>query len=134
MGSFADWMENKVLDHYFGQTASGSPASVYFALSTTTITDAGGNLTEPSGNGYARKSMTNNKTTWGTASAGSVSNAAQIDFAQASGSWGTVVDFAVMDAASGGNMLAYGTLSTSKTIDSGDTASFAASAITITLN
>lgn len=134
MGSFADYLENKILDYVFGATAFTAPANIYIALSTTAITDAGGNLTEPSGGNYSRKSVANNKTTWATSSGGSLSNAIQIDFAQASASWGQVVDFALMDASSGGNMLAYGTLTTAKTIDNGDTASFAAGQLTLTLN
>lgn len=54
MGSFADHLENKLLDHVFGGGDYARPATLYIGLSTTTIADGGTNITEPSGNGYAR--------------------------------------------------------------------------------
>jgi hypothetical protein len=134
MGSFADYAENKVLDHIFSGTTFTVLTNLYFGLSTTTITDAGGNITEPSGNGYARVTVTNNATNFPAASGGSKSNGTIISFPQASGSWGTVTDFFISDASSGGNIIAYGTLGTSKAVTSGDTLQFAIGALTITLN
>lgn len=133
MGSFADYLENKVLDHVFGATSFSAPATLYIGLSTTTITDAGGNITEPSGNGYARVSVTNNTTNFPNASGGSKSNGTAITFPTASGSWGTVVDFFIADASSSGNILGYGTLTTSKTVTNGDTVSIPSTQMSITL-
>ena len=133
-GSFADYLENKLLDLVFGATAFSAPATLYVGLSTTTITDAGGNITEPSGNAYARVAVTNNTTNWPAASAGSKSNGTAITFAQATGSWGTITDFFIADAAAAGNIIAYGVLTASKAIGNGDTASFAIGDIVITLN
>jgi len=134
MGSFTDYLENKLLDHVFGGGDYSRPATVYIALSTTTITDAGGNMTEPSGNNYSRVSVTNNPTNWPAASGGAKANGTAFTFPTASGSWGQVIDFAIMDHITAGtNMLGYGTLTTPKTIDSGDTASFAIGDLDITL-
>ena len=133
MGSFTDFLELEVLDHVFGAATYTAPATLYVGLSTTTITDAGGNITEPSGGSYARVAVTNNATNFPAASAGSKSNGTAITFTTATGSWGTVVDFFIGDASSAGNILGYGTLTSSRTIASGDSASFAASALTITL-
>lgn len=140
MGSFTDHVELKVLDHLFGASNSlvaFSANMYYIGLSTTTITDAGGNITEPSGNGYARCAATNNKTTFGNAAAGSVNNAVALGFPQASGSWGTVIDFFLANHATqagASQIFGYGTLGTSKTIQSGDTPSFAVNALQITLD
>lgn len=132
MSAKSDYLENKFLDHVLGNTAYSVPATVYVALYTATPNDAGGG-TEVSGNGYARASVTNNTTNWPNASGGSKSNGAAIQFAAASGgSWGTVTHFALFDAASAGNMLYYGALTSSKTINDGDQAQFAASTLTIT--
>ena len=62
--------------------------------------------------------------------------AAEIAFATATGSWGTVTDWFIADngTVGAGNILCYGTLTASKAIDSGDTAKAAANAITITLD
>ena len=44
MGSYADFLENKILDHVFGGPDYTRPATLYIGLSTTTISDAGGNI------------------------------------------------------------------------------------------
>lgn len=126
-GSFTDYLEVKVLDLVFGLTAFSPSATFYVGLSTTTITDAGGNITEPVGNNYSRVTVTNNKTNFSNASGTptEVSNATEIAFPQASGSWGTITDFFVSDAVSGGNIYIYGVLTVPKVITSGDTARFA---------
>jgi len=134
MGSFGDFLENELLDHVFGAAAYAAPATLYMALSTADPLDDGSGLNEPVGGAYARASVTNDLTEWPAAAAGSKSNANQITFPTATALWGTVTHFAIMDAASGGNMLAHGSLTTPKTIDPGDTASFAASDVTITLD
>jgi hypothetical protein len=125
MGSFADYLENKLLDHVHNQTAFTSPTNLYFALSTTTISDDGSGMTEPVGGSYARANMVANTTNFPAASGGAIANGVAITFPTATASWGTVTDFAIMDAATSGNMLGYAVLTASKTIDSGDTPSFA---------
>src|SRR5690606_1282100 len=103
-------------------------------LSTTAPTQAGGNFKEPSGNGYARVAVTNNSTNWPAASNGAKSNANAITFPQATGSWGTVTHFGIFDAATSGNLLAWGELSQSKAISAGDTPYFAAGSLTLNLS
>ncbi len=133
MGAFTDYLENKMLGHLFG-TAYTAPTTVYMALSTTTPTDAGGNVTEPSGNSYARVAIGNNSTNWNAASGGTVTNKTAITFPEATGSWGTVTHFVLYDAATAGNALIWGALTASKAIGTGDTASFAAGALSISLD
>lgn len=133
MGSFTDFLELELLDHVFGAAAYTAPATLYVGLSTTTITDAGGNITEPSGGAYARVAVTNNATNFPAAAAGSKSNGTAVNFPTATASWGTVIDFFIADASSGGNILGYGTLTVAKTVGSGDTPSFAIGDLVITL-
>lgn len=135
MGSFADYAEAKILDYVFSTAAFTPAATLYFGLSTTTVSDAGGNITEPSGNAYARVAVTNNATNFPAASvgAGSKGNGVAITFPQASGSWGTVTDFFISDASSAGNIYGYGVLGTAKTVTNGDTVQFAINGLTITL-
>jgi hypothetical protein len=78
--------------------------------------------------------VTNNGTNWPAASGGAKSNGAAITFPQATASWGTVTHFGILDAATSGNLLCWGALSASKTIDAGDTPSFAAGELDITLD
>ena len=83
------------------------------------------------GNGYARKSVTNNATNFPAASGGAKSNGVDIDFAAASGAWGTVTDFFVADASTAGNILGYGVLTVSKTPTAGDVVRLAAGSLAI---
>jgi len=131
MGSFADYWENEILDHLFGK-GSYTPPTIYVGLSTADPDDDASGLAEPSGNSYARTSTAG--ADWNVASGGTLDNANDITFPEASGSWGTITHFALFDAASAGNMLAHGTLSVSKSIDSGDTAKFAAGDLDVSLN
>ena len=111
MGSFADFWEKSVLDHIFMKTSYTQPTNIFVALSTTTITDAGLNVTEPSGGAYARVSTAG--ADWNAAVGSTVDNLNAITFPQATGFWGNIIDFALFDASSAGNTLAYGTLSLS---------------------
>ncbi|MFQ5441451.1 MAG: hypothetical protein ACE5EB_01865 [Thermodesulfobacteriota bacterium] len=129
--SFADYLENKILDHIVGKTAYTMP-TVYVGLSTADPLDDASGLAEPVGNAYARVATAG--TDWNAAAAGSIDNANVITFPQATGSWGTVTHFALFDALTAGNMIASGALTASKAIGNGDTADFAANQLTITLD
>ncbi len=130
MGSFSNYLENELLDHVFKTTSYTVPTNIYVALSTADPTESGGSIAEPSGNNYSRVACN----TWDAASGGAIANTGAITFPTPSGSWGTVTHFALYDASTAGNMLAYGTLASSKNIGSGDTPSFAAGELDITLD
>ena len=134
MSALSDFLEAAVLNHFFRNTDIGSPpANVYIALSTAATTDAG-SVTEPSGNGYARKAVSTTGSFGAPGAGGSISNSAEIAFAAASGgSWGTVTHMAIMDAASGGNMLYHGPLTASRTVNDGDVFRFIAGALVLSL-
>jgi hypothetical protein len=131
MGTFSDYWENEILDHVFGK-GSYTPPTIYVGLSTADPGDSGAGLSEPSGNGYARAQTT--ASDWNVAADGHVDNANPILFATATGDWGTLTHFALFDAASGGHLLAYGTLSEPKAFGSNDTARFAAGELDVTLD
>lgn len=132
--SFADFLENELLDHVWGNAAFAPADPLYIGLSTTTPNDDGTNITEPVGGSYARVSVVNNLTNWPVAVGGAKANGVAVDFPTATGSWGTVTYFFISDAASGGNIYGSGQLTVAKTIDSGDTASFAIGDLDITLD
>jgi hypothetical protein len=118
MSAKSDYLETEILDHILGKGARDftSPANLYVALSTANPTDTGSGLAEPSGNGYTRQSVA-----FGAASGGATSNTAQLTFGPCTTTtWGTITHFAIFDASSAGNMLYYGALTASKTIDVGD--------------
>jgi len=131
MAGKSDYLENKVLDFLLGGVSFTPPATVYIALFTAAPTDAGGG-TEVSGGGYARVAVTNNTTNFPAASNGTKSNGTTITFPTATADWGTVVAVGIFDASTGGNLLFWANLSTSKTIQNGDTAQFAAGSLTFT--
>ena len=126
MGSISDYLENELLDHVMGVGAYTPPSTVYIGLSTADPTDDASGLAEPSGNNYARESLSFN-----AAASRKVENASQITFNQASGAWGTITHYALFDALSGGNMLAHGSLSTPKEVVSGNTPSIAAQEVDV---
>ena len=92
--------------------------------------------TEVSGGSYSRVAVTNNNTNFPAATSpsgvGTKLNATAIIFPQSSGSWGTVTHFAIFDAASAGNMLIYGTLTSARAVTTGDTPKFLASGFSLT--
>lgn len=131
MGSKSDVYEVDILKATTGQATSiltTTPITPYVALYTVAPTDSSGG-TECSGGSYARVAA-NGK--FGTPSAGSVANNAVITFPTATASWGTVVAFAILTASSGGSMLMWGALGTSKAVGTGDTPSFAVGQLTLT--
>lgn len=128
MGSISNYLEDELLDHIFN--AAYTPVStVYLALSTADPTDDGSGMAEPSGNGYARKAIT-----FSAASSRQIDQNADVNFDQASGSWGTITHWAIFDALTSGNMLAHGALSTSKQVVSGNTPSVASGEVTISVS
>ncbi len=130
MGSFADYWENKILDHIFGK-GDYAPPTIYVGLSTADPLDSASGLSEPDGNGYARAQTS--ASDWNAASGGSLDNADDVTFAEATGNWGTVTHFALFDAATGGNMLAHGTLSQPRSVGNSETARFEAGALGVSL-
>jgi len=89
--SMFDDFENDVLDAMLGATATLLASGVEIGLSTTTPTEAGGNITEPSGAGYARVYVNNDGSEWPASTVGEKANANTLTFPQASGgNWGLV--------------------------------------------
>ncbi len=132
-GSKSDYLETKILDHVLGGPDYTRAATVHVALFTAAPTDAGGG-TEATGGAYARVAVTNNATNFpaATGPASTKKNGTAITFPKATASWGTVVSWGIFDAATAGNLLYWGNLTTSKSVGIDDTPSFAANAITIT--
>lgn len=129
-GSFSDLAESRVLTWLLTTDSATRPTAWHLALFTTAPTDAGGG-TEVSGGSYARKAVTFSISGTGPTTA---TNSAAVEFDAASASWGTVVAVGVFDASTGGNMLAWGDLTTSRAISSGDIFRVPAGDLDITLD
>lgn len=131
MSQMSDYLEAAIVNHIFRGTSFAAPTTLYVALYTAAPTDAGGG-TEVTGGSYARVAVTCNTTNWGAPGTnGTTSNSNAITFPTATANWGNVVAVAFFDAASGGNMLIWLT-QTSTAVNSGQTASFAAGALSVT--
>jgi len=139
MSAASNYTEDKTLDFWLkaNSATTTAPATVYVALFNSNDSAGGtaedleaGTLTEECGGGaYARQSVT-----FGTVSGGSVSNSGNVTFPAATdGNWGTITHVAVMNASSAGEVLFYGALDTSKTIDSGDTFQITTGNLTVSL-
>ena len=111
--SFSDTFETTVLTWSFTTSSATRPTEWHIALYTASPSDPGGG-TEVSGGGYARQAVTF------TVSGNTASNNAAIEWPVATAAYGTVTDVGVFDASSGGNLIAYAALTTSKAIDTGD--------------
>lgn len=113
MAGFTDYLEKKILDLIFSDTAYSVPATLYFGLFTVAPADDGTGGTEVTGGSYARVSVTNNSTNFPAATEGDPSvkqNGTAITFPTATADWGTVVAMGVWDASSGGNLLVWSPL------------------------
>ncbi len=128
MGSLADYAELKLLDHVFN-TAYTPASTIYLGLCTADPTDAatGASCNEVSNaNSYARTAIT-----FGAASSRRVTQSGTVTFPTATGSWGTVTHWVILDTATygSGNVLAHGSFSVSKSIVNGNTPSIASGVV-----
>ncbi len=113
--SFSNFLETEILDHVFGGAAYTAPTTHYLALYTAAPGETGGGTeVSTSGTAYARQSVAF------TTTGNTTSNTAAVEYPTATANFGTVTHVGVFDASTGGNLMAYAALSSSKTIDSGD--------------
>lgn len=125
MAAMTDYLENALVDHVLRNTAYTSPTTVYLALFTDATSDAGGG-TEVTGGSYARQAVTMT-----APSNGATENSGTVSFTNMPAA--TVTHCAIFDASTAGNMLLHGALDASRTVGSGDTLTFAAGALDVTL-
>lgn len=105
MGKLTIFGRNALIDHVY-KAAYTPPATVYLALFTT-ATDETGAGTECTATNYSRHAIT-----FAAASSRSLTQSADVTFDQVTtDDWPSTGYYGIMDAATGGNMLAYGSLS-----------------------
>lgn len=125
--SLSDTFETRTLQWLFTTDAVTRPSAWYIGLFTSNPGETGAG-TEVSGGSYAREAATF------TVSGNLATTASVVEFPTATASWGTITHGAVFDAASGGNMIAYGALTTAKAIDTGDILRIPAGDFDVTLD
>ena len=138
MSAASNYLENKLLDHTlrYGTAPYTGASTLYLALFTNTSSNAAANLeagtltdeVTTSSSAYVRKAIT-----FAAASSGSSASNATVTFDAATANWGTITHVAVMDASTSGNVLFYGAVTTSKTIETGDTFQVSSGNLTISL-
>lgn len=155
MAALSDFAENKIIDFLFRGQALGitgasaaagtGPTNIYVALYTANPSDSTAG-TEVTGGSYARVTVASSLANWagtqgtGTTTAssgttGTTSNNNAITFPAPTANWGVITGAALLDASSGGNILAYGALTVNKTVNNGDAApSFPAGSLTFQLD
>ena len=141
MAGLTNTFEQDMLDHLFGKATLTAP-TIYVGLSTTTPTEAGGNITEPTGSNYARVSTS--ASDWNAASTAAdvttIDNANQISFTQANADYSSganithVVLFNDASGSAASNIIGFGALTTAKPILNGDTPIITAGSLDITLD
>jgi len=136
MGGFGDAWETMIMSHRFNITRYAT-CDLYVGLSSADPTDDASGVSEPPGKGYARVKTTNaSSTSWqiSDATGTTVNNSVAIEFGAASDDWGTMTHFALFSGGTAGaSVLAHGALTSSKTVENGDTARFSASQLNICL-
>ena len=126
MGSYADNLEDKMLDHIFQNGAYTPTATVELALWVGDPLDTGAGGAEAAYTNYARQTIS-----FAAAAARAIAQSAQVDFPQAgvSGQAG-ITHYAVFEAGAGG-ILAHGALSGTINVVQGNTPSIAAGEVII---
>ncbi len=134
MSAFSNYYANKIIDATLRNTSFALPSTVYLGLFTSATgldTDSLGTATEvsTSGTAYARKSIT-----FAAPTNGVTAPAADVEFIEATGNWGTVTHVAILDAATGGHVIYWAALNSPKAITAGDVARFKTTTLSVTVS
>jgi hypothetical protein len=156
MAALSNFIENHLIDFLLraqslgitGATAAAGtgPATTYIALFTAAPTAAGGGTEVVStGTNYSRVPITSALTAWaGTQGAGTTvassgtsgqtSNNTVVTFANPSASWGTITSVGIFDAATGGDLLMFGNLTSPQAVSPTNPAIFPAGSLVLSLS
>ena len=126
--AFTNFLETELLDHAFGGNAYTAPATLYLALFTAVTDGEAGTVTEVSGGGYARQTMAM------TVTGNEATTSGAVEYPTATANYGTVTHVGIYDALTAGNLMAYASLASSKTIETGDVFRVPAGDLDITLD
>jgi hypothetical protein len=132
MSAMSTYLENALVNHVLRNTAYTSPGTtVYVGLIKyydAAVVEAGTLTQEASGGSYARVQVT----AWDAASNGATQNTGAITFPTATGDWGGISGVIISDAASAGNVLLHGSLTSARDVKNGDVFKFNAGDLDVT--
>jgi len=128
MTDFTDYVETEIANWIVGGVdMPTSHGNVYVGLHTGDPTETG-DANEVSAASYSRASTTAG-TDW-TIGTGTFENSSDISFPEAQELWGDVSHFSLWDSQTGGNALGYSSLSSTRTVESGDAPVFRTASLT----
>lgn len=141
MSGFSVYLDNKLIDHVFKGTTYASPTKYLALFKQSTGLDSNSGFADyelPSSGAYARLALPNS--IWSAAASGVTKNTSELAFEIATTNWGEVTHIGIMDAATGGNCIAWGALANPVTgaeegrdIETGDQLIIRANALTVKL-
>ncbi len=124
-----EFMRNVQFDTLFqNRSYAFAHTNAYVGLFTADPTSSGDQTNEVGAAEYNRV-----QPTWDTVDADTETITGTVDFPEATSSWGSVSHVALLDASSGGNMMAYEPLGTPLSITSGDQVSLQPNDLTATV-
>jgi len=127
MSQFSDYAENALFNLLLRATSLSAPTTVYIALYTSNPTDANTGTELATGN-YVRQPVT-----FAAPSNGSGANSGNVTWDPASTAFGVISHIGIFDSLTGGNLLLYGALNSSKTIGAGDIFRISTGQLVVTL-
>ena len=128
MAALGTWAETAIVNALLRNIGFTLPTTWFLALYLTNPT-AANTGTEVSGVSYVRQPIL-----FGPPSGGTVANSADIAFPLAGTSWGNIAYGGIITASSGGNLLFYGPLVTTRFIGAGDVLKFLTGSVQITVS
>jgi len=129
MAALSNYAEKLLLDWAMTTGSATRPTAWFLALYTAAPSDSGGG-TEVSTGGYARQAIAFNAA---ATPAGTTENTSAVTFTASGAGYGTVTHIGIFDASTSGNLLWHGAMTASRTVNDGDTLTFASGAVALTL-
>lgn len=127
------YLRDALINHIFRSTSLPKPDSIWIGLFLLPPNAAGGG-TEVTGGSYARVQVGPGDVSWNgpTAGNGIATSAIDFTFPTPTADWGNVSAWAIYDAAVGGNLLVFSTMSAVIPVLSGSNPRFVAGSLTAT--
>lgn len=132
------YFKNLIMGNVFKtKTSPALPSAYYIGLSKTAPNVSGGNVSEPSssGTGYARVKL--DTTILDVPASGTIKNKAAISFPESVTAWfpssSPAAYYVIYDSATGGNLLMYNSLTSTRVIESDTVASIRANSLQLQL-
>lgn len=134
MSAMSDAFESEIINYFFrNQALTFTRTQMYVALSTATVSETatGASMSEVTGTGYSRQTVT-----FGAPSpAGVTANTGAVTFTATGGDWtGPILSMYIVDSSSGAGNVLVGANITSVSLGNGDSLTFPTGDIDITMS